>query len=180
MKKSAIATMSIAFLAITAGWFAHPLAHGRTAQGATSPGITLTIFGAGTLAAPFKEIDDAVMQQHPNVAIQAQFGGSVKMVKQMTELGQIADVVAVADYSVIPKYLFGTNNTSGYADWYVGFATEGRVLSTHEGIADIELPAGTEAGGNGQRGNAFLEGAGMHPSGRCRARADTSCRIERS
>ena len=105
MKWAFLAKLFIAFLAITAGWFAHPLAHGQAAQGVTGPAITLTIFGAGTLAAPFGQIDGAFMQQHPNVTIQAQFGGSVKMVKQVTELGQIADVVAVADYSVIPKYL---------------------------------------------------------------------------
>ncbi len=113
MKKSTIAKLCIAFLAIATGWFALPLPYGRAAQGATSPEITLTIFGAGTLAVPFRQIDDAFMKQHPNVTIQPQFGGSVKMVKQVTELGQIADVVAVADYSVIPKYLFegGTKYT---------------------------------------------------------------------
>jgi molybdate/tungstate transport system substrate-binding protein len=121
MKKPDIATMSLAFLAIAAGWFAHPLAHGQAVRGARSPEITLTIFGAGTLAAPFRHIDNAFMKQHPNVTIQAQFGGSVKMVKQVAELGQIADVVAVADYSVIPKYLFGGGTK--YTDWYVGFAT---------------------------------------------------------
>ncbi len=91
---------------------------------ATAAGkITLTIFGAGTLARPFKEIDNAFMKQHPNVAVQAQFGGSVKMVKQVTELHQIADVVAVADYNVIPKYLFGASGATQYTTWYTGFAT---------------------------------------------------------
>ena len=89
----------------------------------TAPQVTLTIFGAGTLAAPFKQIDDAFMKQYPNVTIQAQFGGSVKMVKQVTDLHQIADVVAVADYNVIPKYLFGANGTTAYTNWYAGFAT---------------------------------------------------------
>ena len=88
-----------------------------------APQVTLTIFGAGTLAAPFKQIDDAFMKQYPNVTIQAQFGGSVKMVKQVTDLHQIADVVAVADYNVIPKYLFGANGTTSYTNWYAGFAT---------------------------------------------------------
>ena len=85
--------------------------------------VTLTIFGAGTLAKPFKQIDDAFMKQYPNVTIQAQFGGSVKMVKQVTELHQPADVVAVADYQVIPKYMFGKNGKPAYTDWYAGFAT---------------------------------------------------------
>lgn len=80
-----------------------------------NPKVTLTIFGAGTLAAPFRQINDAFARLHPQVVVQAQFGGSVKMIKQVTELHQLADVVAVADYSVIPKYLSGA--------WYAGFAT---------------------------------------------------------
>jgi len=87
MKKIHVAAMSIAFLAIAAAWFAYPPVHGRAAEGSAGPGITLTIFGAGTLAAPFRQIDDAFMKQHPNVTIEAQFGGSVKMVKQVTEVG---------------------------------------------------------------------------------------------
>ena len=97
------------------------LASSPNAAGA--PMVTLTIFAAGTLAAPYRQIDDAFMRAHPEVKIEAQFGGSVKMVKQVTELHRQADVVAVADYSVIPKYLFATDGGKGQADWYAGFAT---------------------------------------------------------
>ncbi len=93
---------------------AHPAAAGK---------ITLTILGAGTLAGPFKQINNAFMKRYANVTIQAQFGGSVKMVKQVTELHQIADAVAVADYNVIPKYLFGAGGAARYTTWYAGFAT---------------------------------------------------------
>lgn len=82
----------------------------------------LTIFAAGTLAAPFHAVDDAFTKAHPGATVQAQFGGSVKMVKQITDLHQTADVVAVADYNVIPKYLFGAAGKPAYTDWYVGFA----------------------------------------------------------
>jgi len=90
-------------------------------QAAVAGPPALVIFGAGTLAAPFKTIEGAFAKLHPGIDIQAQFGGSVKMVKQVTELRQPADVVAVADYNVIPKYLFGEADFS--TDWYVGFAT---------------------------------------------------------
>ncbi len=90
---------------------------------AAAPQITLTIFGAGTLAAPFRQIDEELSRMYPNLTIQAQFGGSVKMVKQVTELHQVADVVAVADYNVIPKYLFGAGGSPAYTTWYAGFAT---------------------------------------------------------
>jgi molybdate/tungstate transport system substrate-binding protein len=85
---------------------------------ATEP-TTLTIFAAGTLAMPFKKISALFEKKYPNVNVQAQFGGSVKMAKQITELHQNADLLAVADYNVIPKYMFGN---PPYAVWYAGIA----------------------------------------------------------
>jgi molybdate/tungstate transport system substrate-binding protein len=119
--RGVVPAIVVMLVTVTLSLFAATLTPTQAAT--NSSNITLTIFGAGTLAAPFKRIDDAFIKQYPNVTIQAQFGGSVKMVKQVTELHQIADVVAVADYSVIPKYLFGENGATKYTDWYVGFAT---------------------------------------------------------
>jgi len=83
---------------------------------------TLTIFAAGTLAVPFREIDALFEKKYPNVTVHPQFGGSVKMAKQITDLHQDADLLAVADYSVIPKYMFGGNGKPAHAKWYAGFA----------------------------------------------------------
>ena len=87
----------------------------------TAP-VTLTIFAAGTLAGPFNEIDKAFSAKYPNVKVEAQFGGSVAEVKQVTQLGMQADVVGVADYTVIPKYMFAPANKQ-FASWYIGFAS---------------------------------------------------------
>ena len=84
---------------------------------------TLTVFAAGTLAVPYRDIDRAFEKLHPGVVVQPEFGGSVKMVKKITELHQKADLYAAADYSVIPKYLFGESGQKRYADWYAGFAS---------------------------------------------------------
>jgi molybdate/tungstate transport system substrate-binding protein len=89
-----------------------------TAAMATEP-TTLTIFAAGTLAVPFKRISALYEQNYPSVTVQAQFGGSVKMAKQITDLHQDADILAVADFNVIPKYLFGD---PPYAAWYASIA----------------------------------------------------------
>lgn len=80
---------------------------------------TLTIFAAGTLAVPFREVDTLFEKKYPDVKVQPQFGGSVKMAKQITELHQDADLLAVADYNVIPKYMFAP---PAHAAWYAGFA----------------------------------------------------------
>lgn len=83
---------------------------------------TLTIFAAGTLAKTFTTLARDFEKLHPGVTVQPQFGGSVKMVKQVTALHQSADVVAVADYAVIPKYMF-TAQEGGKptANWAIGF-----------------------------------------------------------
>ncbi|MHB1652557.1 MAG: extracellular solute-binding protein [Desulfitobacteriaceae bacterium] len=100
----------------------------NNAQGTTAEKVVLPMYAAGTLAEPFKELDKAFEAKYPNVIVQPQFGGSVKMVKQVTDLKQPADVVAVADYSVIPKYMFGDNGQQKYTDWYVGFASNAITL----------------------------------------------------
>jgi molybdate/tungstate transport system substrate-binding protein len=78
---------------------------------------TLTIFAAGTLAVPFRQVNALFEKKYPNVTVQAQFGGSVKMAKQITELHREADILAVADYNVIPKYMFAA---PAHASWYAG------------------------------------------------------------
>jgi molybdate/tungstate transport system substrate-binding protein len=92
-----------------------------SAAGAAAEPVELTLFGAGTLAAPFKEVATAFEAENPDVAVRPQFGGSVMMARHITDLHQQADVLAVADYTVIPKYLIAPGQTS-YANWYVGFA----------------------------------------------------------
>jgi molybdate/tungstate transport system substrate-binding protein len=82
----------------------------------------LTIYAAGTLAGPFREIDRLFESANPGVRVEAQFGGSVMMAKRIVDLHQRADILAVADYRVIPKYLFGGAGKAAQADWLVGFA----------------------------------------------------------
>lgn len=91
------------------------------AQAAGSP-PTLVVFAAGTLATPFRTLGQEFDQRYKGAQVQAEFGGSVKMVRQITDLHRNADVVAVADYSVIPKYLMAAKPGGDYTGWYAGFA----------------------------------------------------------
>jgi molybdate/tungstate transport system substrate-binding protein len=98
--------------------------HARDDQwivGAAQP-VPLRILAAGTLARPFREIDALFSRRYPNVALEPQFGGSVKMARLITALHEPADIIAVADYGVIPKYLFAGGTRPAYAAWYAGFA----------------------------------------------------------
>lgn len=96
------------------------LTTGGTPGRAAEP-TTLSVFAAGTLAVPFKQVAALFEKKYPDITVQPQFGGSVKMARQITDLHQDADILAVADYNVIPKYLFGGDGKTAYADWYVGF-----------------------------------------------------------
>lgn len=84
---------------------------------APAQSVRLQILAAGTLARPFRDIDRLFEKEYPDVVAQPQFGGSVKMAREITQLHEPADILAVADYSVIPQYLF-----PAYAGWYAGFA----------------------------------------------------------
>ncbi|HEY7360668.1 MAG TPA: extracellular solute-binding protein, partial [Streptosporangiaceae bacterium] len=79
---------------------------------------TLIVFGAGTLATPFAAEIAAFKKQNPGVTVHSQFAASGDMVRKITQLHQPADVLGVADYSLIPKLMFTANAT-----WYLGFVS---------------------------------------------------------
>jgi molybdate/tungstate transport system substrate-binding protein len=95
---------------------------GGTGETSGAPsGGTLTVFGAGTLATPFAAEIQAFKKQNPGVTVRSQFAASGEMTKRITQLGQPADVLGVADYSLIPKLMF--TGADPYASWYVGFVS---------------------------------------------------------
>lgn len=83
----------------------------------------LVIFHAGSLSVPFKAMEKAFEEQHPNIDILRESGGSTKMARMISELGKPADIMASADYVVINKNLIPK-----YADINVRFATNQMVL----------------------------------------------------
>jgi molybdate/tungstate transport system substrate-binding protein len=85
---------------------------------------TLKVFHAGSLAAPFEEMEAAFEEAYPNVDVQLYPGGSTAIVKDITELDKTADVLASADYSLIPSYMVPDD-----ADWYAIFAKNTMVLT---------------------------------------------------
>ena len=82
---------------------------------------TLIVFGAGTLATPFAAEIQAFKNANPGVTVHSQFGASGDMVKSITQLHQPADVLGVADYSLIPKLMFTGSKPA--ATWYLGFVS---------------------------------------------------------
>ncbi len=122
MRASVLAVAAGLTVALAAGCGSSGSSSAPSASSSTSGARgTLIVFGAGTLATPFTAELAAFKKANPGVTIHSQFGASGDMIKDITQLGQPADVLGVADYSLIPKLMSGTSGP--HATWYVGFVS---------------------------------------------------------
>jgi molybdate/tungstate transport system substrate-binding protein len=86
----------------------------------------LKVICAGSLMVPFTEVERAYEAQNPHVDVLTEGHGSVQVIRQVTELGTRADLIAVADHSLIPAMMYSVQMPEGdssYANWYIKFAT---------------------------------------------------------
>ncbi len=86
--------------------------------------VILKVFHAGSLSIPFREMKEEFEEKHPEVEVRLEPSGSVLAIRKITDLHKSADVVAVADYSLIEKMLFPT-----YADRVYIFGANEMVLA---------------------------------------------------
>ncbi len=96
----------------------------------TSAGSTdktpLVVFAAGSLIIPFADLEKAFESKYPNIDVQAQYHGSIQVIRHATELHEPIDVVATADASLLPMLMYATNDPETglpYANWYIRFAS---------------------------------------------------------
>ena len=74
------------------------------------------VYNAGSLALPLRTaLDSFAAREH--VTVEQENAGSLETARKLTELGKIPDIVAVADYEVIPLLLIPSHTT-----WYAKFA----------------------------------------------------------
>jgi molybdate/tungstate transport system substrate-binding protein len=102
------------------------------AAGSGSGKTPLIIFGAGSLIIPFGDLEKAFESRYPNIDIQAQYHGSIQVIRHATELHEPIDVVATADASLIPMLMYNVNDPQTnlpYANWYIRFATNHLALA---------------------------------------------------
>ncbi|MFH1729960.1 MAG: tungstate ABC transporter substrate-binding protein WtpA [Pseudomonadota bacterium] len=78
----------------------------------------ITVFHAGSLAKPFKDIKTAFEKKHPEVEVLLEAAGSRTCARKITDLNKIADVMASADESVIRTLLMPE-----YAEYALNFVT---------------------------------------------------------
>ena len=81
------------------------------------------VFCAGSLYIPLQELKEVFEEKFPGVEVVIEPSGSVMAVRKVVELNRRCDVIALADYRLIPKYM-----VPNYTKWYVAFATNEIVL----------------------------------------------------
>ncbi len=92
----------------------------------------LTVFAAGSLIIPFEHIEKAFEAKYPNIDVQAEYHGSIQVMRHVTELHEPIDVVATADASLIPMLMYANKvpeTGQPYADWYIRFASNRLALA---------------------------------------------------
>lgn len=86
--------------------------------------VQVKVFLAGSLTGPFEKIKAKFEEKYPNTEVLLEPAGSVDVIKKVTETRKPADVVASADYALIPKNMIPND-----ADWYLTFAKNSMVLT---------------------------------------------------
>ena len=89
-----------------------------------SSGATLTIYHAGSLTIPFDEVTKEFNKLYPDIKVETEVAGSATAIRKVTELGKKADIIASADYTLIPQLMFPE-----YAEWYITFACNRMVIA---------------------------------------------------
>lgn len=85
--------------------------------------FSITVFHAGSLAKPFKEMKNAFEKKYPKVQVLLEAAGSRASARKITDHKRLADVMASADESVIRTLLMPQ-----YSDWVLHFVTNEMVI----------------------------------------------------
>lgn len=100
---------------------------GRGKKVFPGPSGKLIIFHAGSLSAPFRELEKQFETKYPEVDVRREASGSREAAKKICELGREADIIAVADYTIFDSLLMPE-----YADWCLRFAKNRMVIAYTE------------------------------------------------
>jgi molybdate/tungstate transport system substrate-binding protein len=124
------ALKKMTFIAIIAVFTAFILLCGCTRSGRDGADMQqpqksdLIIFHAGSLSLPLKHVSDIFEKQYPDVTVKAVAAGSLQCARNITDLDNRCDILAVADYGIIDNLLF-----PDYADFNIHFAVNEMVIA---------------------------------------------------
>ena len=86
----------------------------------------LPVIVAGSFILPMKDLKAQFEKLHPDIDVQIEGHGSIQVIRQVTELDKEADVLIVADHSLIPMMMYNTTiagSDEPYANWCLSFTT---------------------------------------------------------
>ncbi|WP_047267290.1 extracellular solute-binding protein [Marinitoga sp. 1197] len=89
-----------------------------------TPAEKLVIFHAGSLTNVLKALSIEFERENPDINVQLMGSGSLVVARKITELNQLADIAFVADYTIIPDFLYNK-----YANFNVIFSNNSLVLA---------------------------------------------------
>lgn len=92
----------------------------------------LRVFFAGSLITPFADLEKAYEAAHPDVDVLMEGHGSIQVIRHVTEIHELIDVVVTADHALIPMLMYEkTVPETGkpYSEWYIKFASNRLALA---------------------------------------------------
>lgn len=87
----------------------------------------LIVHNAAALGPPFRDLLRTFAARNPGTVPHQENSPSLEAVRKLTDLGKVPDVLAVADYGLLPKLVLPR-----FASWYVVFGTNAMVLAYNE------------------------------------------------
>ena len=112
--------------------FCMPVAGGC---GGGNDGGTIRVLYAGSLILPFAEIEKQFEALHPEIDINGEAHGSIQVLRHVSDIHEMADVLISADSQLIPLLLYSsTDPDSGepYGSWRIDFATNEMAIAYTE------------------------------------------------
>ncbi len=100
----------------------------------TEKKVRLKVIIAGSLLAPFQEVKREYEALNSDVEVLLEGHGSVQVIRAVTELGDRADLMVVADAQLIPAMMYTVpvcDDGPPYADWLIEFSTNRLGLAYH-------------------------------------------------
>jgi molybdate/tungstate transport system substrate-binding protein len=90
------------------------------------------VFFAGSLIIPFEQLEKAYEAKYPRIDLQTEGHGSIQVIRHVTEIHDLIDVVVTADQALIPMLMYTSQvpeTGQPYACWNVEFATNRLALA---------------------------------------------------
>jgi molybdate/tungstate transport system substrate-binding protein len=87
---------------------------------------SVRVLYAGSLIIPFAELEKQFEVQNPGIDVRGEAHGSIQVLRHVSDIHEMADVLISADSQLIPMLLYSTNDPQTgkpYADWRIDFAS---------------------------------------------------------